>query len=725
MSGFKIHCPTCRASLKTSKTPRVGKEIECPQCATLFTIRADQVKSTTSDSIPGVLLDELLAGDPTLPRQATPTPPPAVGKLEPTRKKPTPAPASIQPTPLVKAPSCTHSSSRLWVGLSAAVFVLLIGAGAVAFYAFRKDPGRATDIKKDAPLLISDAAGAKDVKPKDTPKIDPKKEIEKLDSAKDDKSASKDSGDDRTKVETEKKDETKVDLPKKEPEPPIVVVIPGMEPDKVNRAVLRGAGFLKSQQFPTGTWSKGDHGVGYASLAGLTLLECKFPPKDGSIQAAAQYVRMNSQKLTQTYDLSLAVLFLDRLGESRDKPLIQGLALRLVAGQNERGGWDYHCPLLSPYEMNQLITYLQKTKQKVALQLPKKDDAYQPPNELTFQQFNQDGKGGKQPGDQPGGIDQKGKTDQPATKGQPYKGGDQPDQPPGKQATKSDPKDSSGKTDDPPKSDTAKMDIAPKKVPPVGIAPKILPKGKGTVTPVVRPDFLPPTIRELPLISGKGKAKGKGPKADRDDNSNSQFAILALWAARRHAVPTEKTLQLVGERYRSSQNGDGGWGYRLGHGSTDPMSCVGVLGLAMGIGTAPELPRLKEGRAEPGMKAKPALDDADVDRGLLRVARGIGDPSPIGFTGTTGNLYQMWSVERVAMMYDLKTIGGKDWYAWGAQMLVKTQNGDGSWVSASYPGRNNITDTCLALLFLKRSNLADDLTRNFQHFLVVRDPGER
>jgi hypothetical protein len=52
---------------------------------------------------------------------------------------------------------------------------------------------------------------------------------------------------------------------------------------------------------------------------------------------------------------------------------------------------------------------------------------------------------------------------------------------------------------------------------------------------------------------------------------------------------------------------------------------------------------------------------------------------------------------------------------------MKHQNSDGRLVGR-LPGSNATIDTCLALLFLP--NLADDLTRNFQHFLVIRDPGK-
>ena len=58
------------------------------------------------------------------------------------------------------------------------------------------------------------------------------------------------------------------------------------------------------------------------------------------------------------------------------------------------------------------------------------------------------------------------------------------------------------------------------------------------------------------------------------------------------------------------------------------------------------------------------------------------------------------------MIYNLSTIGGKDWYAWGAPLIVDRQQADGSW-SEAFPG---IPDTCFALLFLKRYNVAQDLS---------------
>src|SRR5581483_9857726 len=150
------------------------------------------------------------------------------------------------------------------------------------------------------------------------------------------------------------------------PTPPVVVEStiknsPAVDAKKVDHAILRGVGYLKATQLANGTWGH-NHGVGHAALCGLALLESKMPANDPAVQKAAAYVRGNVLSLNQTYDLSLAILFLDRLGDPNDQRLIQVMALRLVAGQNTAGGWTYACPLLPVAEMNQLFSFLHVTR---------------------------------------------------------------------------------------------------------------------------------------------------------------------------------------------------------------------------------------------------------------------------------------------------------------------------------------------------------------------------
>lgn len=113
---------------------------------------------------------------------------------------------------------------------------------------------------------------------------------------------------------------------------------------EVTASRQRGIDFLKFKQKPDGSWEFGSHEVGITSLCTIALIENGVPLTDPVIQKAANYVRANSNTLKNTYDLSLVVVMLSRMGDRRDRPQIKALAARLIAGQMDSGGWHYSCP---------------------------------------------------------------------------------------------------------------------------------------------------------------------------------------------------------------------------------------------------------------------------------------------------------------------------------------------------------------------------------------------
>jgi hypothetical protein len=399
---------------------------------------------------------------------------------------------------------------------------------------------------------------------------------------------------------------------------------------KVNRAVDHGVVYLFGTQPVWGSWTLDfkNHSVGYAALPGLTLLECGESKDHLVIQRAVSFVRQNCAKLTTTYDLALAILFLDRLSDPGDEKLIQTLALRLIAGQTVTGGWSYRCPVLSAGQNQQLLAAL----------------APRPGNLFA----------------------------------------------------------------------------------------------------------VPVSMQTLPVFHPLSRVLlGDPPNRSHEihgttDNSNTQFAALALWAARRHGVPMERTLALIRHRFNASQNRDGSWGYHYLYGGGElerpTMTCVGLLGLAIGHGLAVEqdarnnpIFRIDRAQAAAVLAFQPrvafllfALDQAErnlardrarkgpndlrVLNGFVALNKHLGEPVGRDEDIPQTNLYFLWSVERVAVLYNLATIGTKDWYRWGAEMLVANQQANGNWANGGYPSANPVLDTCLALLFLKRANLVADLT---------------
>jgi hypothetical protein len=74
------------------------------------------------------------------------------------------------------------------------------------------------------------------------------------------------------------------------------------------------------------------------------------------------------------------------------------------------------------------------------------------------------------------------------------------------------------------------------------------------------------------------------------------------------------------------------------------------------------------------------------------------------------------------MLYKLPTIGNKDWYDVGARVLLQAQLPEGDWQLGNYAGSTAPLDTSFAILFLKRTNLVQDLSDRLPLFMAISDP---
>lgn len=395
------------------------------------------------------------------------------------------------------------------------------------------------------------------------------------------------------------------------------------EKEKINKAIDRGVDFLKGSQTDKGSWKWGMYRdgrfqVAQCAMPAYALLEAGVPANEPVIQKAANYVRSRVIPSDFTYELSLVLLFLDRLGDPKDEKLIRTLAARLIAGQHHTGGWSYRCPILDDETEQSLLKLLGHIRKQ---------------------------------------MKSKGQTREQALLG---------------------------------------MDI-------------------------------PPPLRELPAFCPSAALIWREPPASsitvadsgvrfsptgRTDNSNTQFVMLGLWAAQRHGVPVEPTFEIMVARFeRSHIYTSGLWWYTLDEtGGSRSMICVGLLGLAIGRGLQLATPGSVTGIQK----------DVHVLKGLAALSKRIGRPAgrmdkPVPFL----DLYFLWSVERVAMLYDLRTFGDKDWYRWGAESLVTNQFKGGWWTGESpqleWAGKRNYDykaalTTAFALLFLKRAHPMKDLT---------------
>lgn len=204
------------------------------------------------------------------------------------------------------------------------------------------------------------------------------------------------------------------------------------------------------------------------------------------------------------------------------------------------------------------------------------------------------------------------------------------------------------------------------------------------------------------------------------DNSNTQFAVVALWISRKYAGKQvgqiDKALALTERKFRSAQTQEGGWSYdpsnvQIGAKATGSMTCAGILGLALSAGAKGEQRQATfRGAGAGGGEAGDVYRTLEKDPAVAAARTYIvsvlnqfvsGNPQEGHIT------YFLWSLERAATLYRWRKMDGVDWFEIGARYLMSKQQRNGSWNLDFLSG--NVIDTSFALLFLAKSNLLGSL----------------
>lgn len=432
------------------------------------------------------------------------------------------------------------------------------------------------------------------------------------------------------------------------------------EQAKVDKAVEKAVAYLKRTQTKEGNWPtkwKDRFLVGECALPAYALLEAGVPANDPVIQKAANFIRQHNSTTDDTYELSLMVLFFGRLGEPKDNALIQTCALRLIAGQYHTGGWSYICPQFKREQELDLLNVLEELDKHLKKEKSVKE---------FIKEFKLSNRDLIWPHEPPLEIDRR-------------------------------------------------MDFQTfrRRLKPFQLPPKL----KGFKGLAVFQEWEKINWREqvnMAKLSFKTLGAQSVPLVGSTDNSNTQFALLALWVAQHHGIPTAPTFRLLVKRFETSQYQNGTWGYGYlnakknkldGLGWPPSMTCVGLLGLAINNG-------LKLSGLE-------ISQDEQIVMGISALYSRIGIPSGMWDRPVPQNndydqdIYFLWSVERICMLFNLPTFGDKEWYRWGAEVLVTSQLETGEFNAVEGYGRNyygSILKTSFALLFLKHSHPMKDLT---------------
>jgi hypothetical protein len=199
------------------------------------------------------------------------------------------------------------------------------------------------------------------------------------------------------------------------------------------------------------------------------------------------------------------------------------------------------------------------------------------------------------------------------------------------------------------------------------------------------------------------------------DNSNSQFALLALHEAERAGVSADdQTWRLALRYWKNRQNQDGSWGYNLASlQGTGSMTCAGITSLAIASD------RLQPGGASvvgDRIECCSSHPDADANR-IEKGWKWLGRNYSISHNpqGNGWYFYYLYGLERTGRLTAQRFIplvpaalqndaeGRADWYREGSEWLIAHPVAleTGVWQGNGNEG-NALISTSMALLFLSK-----------------------
>lgn len=208
------------------------------------------------------------------------------------------------------------------------------------------------------------------------------------------------------------------------------------------------------------------------------------------------------------------------------------------------------------------------------------------------------------------------------------------------------------------------------------------------------------------------------------DNSNTQFALLALFEAERAGVKIDPTTWRASlQHWSRTQKSDGSWGYTAVEPPTGSMTCAGIASMVIAAGRLGYADASVSGDNVHCCGASDSADDAAerIERGLQWLGKHFqvdSNPSGAGIGGAVGRswlYYYLYGVERVGRLTGRRYFVGQkrtdgrnvtqahDWYREGVEYLIREQDRlERSWRGSGIAESAPIVSTSLALLFLSK-----------------------
>ncbi|MEK7466101.1 MAG: hypothetical protein AAB074_01690 [Planctomycetota bacterium] len=229
------------------------------------------------------------------------------------------------------------------------------------------------------------------------------------------------------------------------------------------------------------------------------------------------------------------------------------------------------------------------------------------------------------------------------------------------------------------------------------------------------------TVKRVPI-----KRNRRGPP--KGDHSNTQYAILGLrsCAVAEVMIPKETWAEAL-KILEEAQDLKGSWGYAyyFDNGGVDPKKG----GPKVTVNKNPGYGSMTAGCAGSLVICKyylkahyGAKEDFKTDKSVKDALKWIAENFTVEENAAyekvkatasvptgdkyTWHYYYLYALERVGMLGEFEIIGRHDWYQVGAKYLLAKQEASGMWKSpgaAGMGGPSPVTDTCFAILFLRRA----------------------
>jgi len=216
-------------------------------------------------------------------------------------------------------------------------------------------------------------------------------------------------------------------------------------------------------------------------------------------------------------------------------------------------------------------------------------------------------------------------------------------------------------------------------------------------------------LERIQLRSGRTGSWAYSDRSGSGDNSNAQFALLALHEAERVGVKVSPTTwELAREYWEGCQNDDGSWGYFRGEPPTGSMTCAGIASLVIAGGKVSR----SDAQVVDGMVKCCGTQEPDepLERGLQWLGAKFSaekNPNPFGVVSSHFDkawlYYYLYGVERVGRLTGRRFLGSHDWFREGAGFLVDQQDPlQGLWRGETFAEQNPLIATSFSLLFLSK-----------------------